>query len=231
MTEEMTGQPEGTVDAPTEEEVMEVGSTATEAREAANTAAWTWTTPEPEITAPTTWTPEAGCTAGDRSEVGKRADGIIAVMAGPQLRRPGCPRKPRQRGTRRPDEWSPGARVETAFPLQLARKYTAATRLLGSTSDLLALREKRTLLRRVPESADRREARAISGTKYHDGPHVPDRPAHRHAPKSGGGMALWRPALPLQPGARPNGAPPAPLHPPQSVVSTTPTHDLTLQLT
>ena len=52
MTEEMTCDPEGTVDAPTEEEDMEVGSTATEAREAANNAAGTRTTPEPEITAP-----------------------------------------------------------------------------------------------------------------------------------------------------------------------------------
>ena len=81
MTEEMTGEPEGTVDAPTEEEDMEVGSTATEAREAANTAAGTSTTPEPERTAPTTGTPEAGGTPGDRSEIGKPAGGTTAAMA------------------------------------------------------------------------------------------------------------------------------------------------------
>ena len=86
MTAGMTGDPEGIVDVPTDEEDMEVGSTETEAREAANTAAWTWTTPEPEITAPTTWTPEAGCTAGDRSEVGKPAVGTAEVTAGAPIK-------------------------------------------------------------------------------------------------------------------------------------------------
>ena len=61
---------------------MEVGSTATEAREAANTAAGIRTTPEPERTAQTTWTPEAGDTPGDRSEIGKTAGGATAAVAG-----------------------------------------------------------------------------------------------------------------------------------------------------
>ena len=82
MTEKMTGDPEGTVDAPTEEEDMEVWSTATEARDAANTAAGTMTTPEPETTAPTTGTPEAGGTPGYRSEIGKPAGGTTAAIAG-----------------------------------------------------------------------------------------------------------------------------------------------------
>ena len=121
--------------------------------------------------------------------------------------------------------------MKTAISLQIPWKYTAATRLLGSTSDLLALRAKGTLLHRVSEPADRQEARALSGTQNHYGPHGPIRPARRHAPKSGGGRALGRPALPLQPGARRNGAPPAPPHPPHSLVSTHPTHVLTPQLT
>ena len=129
------------------------------------------------------------------------------------------------------EEWSFGARGETAFSLQLPRKYTAAPRLLGSTSDLLALRANGTLLHRVPEPADGQKARAISGNQHHDGTHAPIRLARRHAPKSGGGRALGRPALPLQPGARPNGAPPAPPHPPHSLASTHPTHVLTPQLT
>ena len=82
MTEEMTGDPEGTVCAPTEEDDVEVGSTATEAREAANTAAGTRTTPEPETAAPTNGTTKAVGTPGDRSEIGKPAGGTTAAMAG-----------------------------------------------------------------------------------------------------------------------------------------------------
>ena len=82
MTEEMTGDPEGIVDAPTEEEDMEVMSTATEAREAANTVAWTRTTPEPERTAQTTANQEAGGTQGDCSEIVKSAWGTTAAMSG-----------------------------------------------------------------------------------------------------------------------------------------------------
>ena len=79
--------------------------------------------------------------------------------------------------------------METAFPLQHTRNYMAATRLLGSTSYLLALRAKRTPFHRVPEPPDRQEARAISGTKYHGGPHAPDHSVHGPAPKSVGCMA------------------------------------------
>ena len=71
----------------------------------------------------------------------------------------------------------------------------------------MALRAARTLL----QPTDRQDVRTHSGTQHHDGPRTPVRPAHRHAPKSGGGMALWRPALPLQPGAQPNGTPPTPI--------------------
>ena len=81
MTEEMTGDPEGIVDAPTEEEDMEVWSTATEAMEAANIAVVTRTTPEPETTARTTGTPETGGTPGDCSETGKPAGGTTAATA------------------------------------------------------------------------------------------------------------------------------------------------------
>ena len=82
MTEEMTEDPGGTVNAPTEEEDMEVWSTATEAREAANTVAWTRTTPEPERTAQTTANQEAGGTQWDRSEIVNSAWGTTAAMAG-----------------------------------------------------------------------------------------------------------------------------------------------------
>ena len=85
MTEEMTGDPEGTVDAPTEEEDMEVGSTATEASEAAKTAAGTRTTLEPQRTAQTTWTPEAGGTPGDRFGIGKMTGCAAAAVAGAQI--------------------------------------------------------------------------------------------------------------------------------------------------
>ena len=61
---------------------MLVWSTATDAREAANTAAGTSTTPESERTAPTTGTPEAGGTPGDLSETDKPAGGITEVTAG-----------------------------------------------------------------------------------------------------------------------------------------------------
>ena len=47
--------------------------------------------------------------------------------------------------------------METSFARQLPRKYTTAARSIGSTSDLLALRPKRTLLQRVPEPADRQK--------------------------------------------------------------------------
>ena len=82
MTEETMEDPGGTVDALTEEEDMEAGSTATDAMEVANTVAWTMTTPEPERTAQTTETQEAGGTPGDRSENGKPAGGTTAGMAG-----------------------------------------------------------------------------------------------------------------------------------------------------
>ena len=84
---------------------------------------------------------------------------------------------------------------------------------------LLALRTTGTLLHRVPEPTDSQDAQATSVTKHHNGPHALDRPAHRHAPKSVGGRALGRPALPLQPGARHNGAPPAPPYPPHTLAS------------
>ena len=102
---------------------------------------------------------------------------------------------------------------------------------LRSTSDLLALRAERTLLHRLPQPTDRQDVRAHSRTQHHDGPRAHDRPAHRHAHKSGDGRALGRPALPLQPGARPNGAPPAPPHPTQTPASTPPNYVLTPQLT
>ena len=46
-----------------------------------------------------------------------------------------------------------------------------------------------------------------------------------------GGRALGRPALPLQPGAQPNGAQPAPPHQLHSLDSTSPNHVLRPQLT
>ena len=82
MTEEMMEDHGGTVDALTEEEDMEAGSRATEAKESENTVAGTRTTPEPERTAQTTETQEAGGTPGDRSENGKPAGGTTADMAG-----------------------------------------------------------------------------------------------------------------------------------------------------
>ena len=95
----------------------------------------------------------------------------------------------------------------------------------------MALRAARTLLHRLPQLTDRQDVRAHSGTQHHDGPRTPVRPARRPAPKSGGGRALGRPALPLQPGARPNGAPPVPPPQPHTHDSNPPTHVLTPQLT
>ena len=86
----------------------------------------------------------------------------------------------------------------------------------------MALRAARTLLHRLPQPTDRQDVRAHGGTQHHDGPHTPVRPAHRPAPKSGGVRALGRPALPLQPGARPNGAQTAPPHPTHTPASTPP---------
>ena len=61
---------------------MGVENTATEATEAVGTTTGTRTTPEPETTALTTGTPEAGGTPGDRLEIGKPAGGTTAAMAG-----------------------------------------------------------------------------------------------------------------------------------------------------
>ena len=83
-----------TVDATTEEEDMVAESTATEAMEAADTATWTWTTLEPEKTAQTTETQEAGGTPGDRLEIGKMAGIQPRPWPRPQLRRSGRPWKP-----------------------------------------------------------------------------------------------------------------------------------------
>ena len=80
------------------------------------------------------------------------------------------------------EPWSTkGDRISVTTPEEVHRS-DETPRQYG---DLLALRAKRTLLHRLPEHTDRQEARAISGTKYHDGPHAPGCPAHRHSPKSG----------------------------------------------
>ena len=208
---------------------MEAEITETEATEAAGMTTGTGITQEPERKAKETRTPRQVVRREDVWRPAERKGVQPRLWPGPQLRQSGRPRQSReQRRARRTDEWSPGTRRETTIPLQLAKQHTAATRPLSSTSDLVALRAERTLLRRLPEPADRQEVRALSGTQHHDGPHTPVSPCHRPAPKSGGGRALGRPALPLQSGARPNGAPPAPPHPPHTLASTTPTHVLTL---
>ena len=66
MAEETMEDPWGTVDATTKEENMAAESTATEARESADTATETWTTPEPERAAQMIETQEAGGTPDGR---------------------------------------------------------------------------------------------------------------------------------------------------------------------
>ena len=140
MAAEMTEDPEDTLAATTEGEDTVDESTATEAMEAGGTATGTQTTPETEGTTQATENPEAGGTPGGRLETGRMEWGTTAATAGAPTTVPGRPRQSRQqRGARRTDKWSPGTRSETTFPLQLARQHTAATRLLSSTSDLLAL--------------------------------------------------------------------------------------------
>ena len=73
MAEEATEDPGCTADATAEEEDTVSGSTATEAMGAANTAAETKITPEPERTAQIIETQEAGGTPGE---------GTTAAMAG-----------------------------------------------------------------------------------------------------------------------------------------------------
>ena len=68
--------------APTEEEDMEAGSTATEATEPAGTATWTWTSHEPYRAVQMTENPEAVGTSGDRLETGRMEGGTNAAMTG-----------------------------------------------------------------------------------------------------------------------------------------------------
>ena len=83
--EETTEDPEGTADATTDGEEMDVENTATEATEAAGTATETWTTPEPGRTAHITENPGAWGTPGDRSETGSPGGVQPWLWPGPQL--------------------------------------------------------------------------------------------------------------------------------------------------
>ena len=84
MAEQTTEDPVGTAVSTAGQEDVVVGSTPTEATEAAGTTTGTGITQEPERKAQETENPEAGGTPGGRLETGRTEGGTTAAMAGDQ---------------------------------------------------------------------------------------------------------------------------------------------------